>query len=412
MPLAYDIRPKDLKDFVGQDHLIDEKSWLRRAIDEDDLSSMIFFGPPGTGKTTLAKIIANRTKAQFIEVNATGGTAKELKEHLKRAENSLLKTIIFIDEIHRFNKAQQDVLLPYVERGDIILIGATTENPSFTVISPLISRSKVLVFNRLDEKALGKILDRALKNLKKIKLTKKAREILVNQANGDARTLLNLLEDLSKQTEKIDERDIENSQIVKTLKYDKTGEEHYNIISALHKSMRDSDPDGAVYWLMRMLEAGEDPLYIARRLVRFASEDIGLADPHALLVAIACYDACRFIGMPECDVALAQAVIHLSIAPKSNACYKAILDTRQDIRRYGNLDVPMHIRNAPTKLMSEMGYGKGYKYAHDYKGAKVDQQHLPDELKNKKYYKPTDRGLEKKIKRRNPAKHSESNVNE
>lgn len=400
MPLAYEIRPKDLKDFVGQDHLIDEKSWLKRAIDEDDLSSMIFFGPPGTGKTTLAKIIANRTKAQFIEVNATGGTAKELKEHLKKAENSLLKTIIFIDEIHRFNKAQQDVLLPYVERGDIILIGATTENPSFTVISPLISRSKVLVFNRLDEKALGNILDRALKSLKKVKLTKKAREILINQANGDARTLLNLLEDLSKQSNKIDKRDIENSQIIKTLKYDKTGEEHYNIISALHKSMRDSDPDGAVYWMMRMLEAGEDPLYIARRLVRFASEDVGMADPHALLVATSCYDACRFIGMPECDVALAQAVIHLSVAPKSNACYRATLDAKRDIRQYGNLDVPKHIRNAPTKLMSEMGYGKGYKYAHDYEGAKVDQQHLPDELKDTKYYKPTNRGLEKKIKDR------------
>ncbi len=397
MPLAYDIRPKTLKDFVGQEQVVNENSWLKKAIEKDELSSIIMFGPPGTGKTTLAKIIANKTRAQFVEINATGGSTKELKEHLFRAENSLLKTIIFIDEIHRFNKAQQDVLLPYVERGDIVLIGATTENPSFTVISPLISRSKVLVFERLRDDALRKILKRALKKLDNIKLTKKAEEILISQANGDARTLLNALEDISKQTDRIDEKTIKNSQIIKTLKYDKSGEEHYNIISALHKSMRDSDPDGAVYWMMRMLEAGEDPLYIARRLVRFASEDIGLADPHALLIATACYDACHFIGVPECDVILAQAVIHLSVAPKSNACYRAVLSARGDIRKYGNLDVPKHLRNAVTTLMKEMGYGKGYKYAHEFKDAKVDQIHLPDQLKNKKYYKPTNRGLEKRI---------------
>jgi len=398
MPLAYEIRPKDLKDFVGQDHSIDKNSYLTKAIEEDDLSSMIFFGPPGTGKTTLAKIIAGKTKAQFIEINATSGSAKELKEHLKHAENSLLKTIIFIDEIHRFNKAQQDVLLPYVERGDIILIGATTENPSFTVISPLISRSKVLTFERLSDNALRKILRRALKKVSGAKLTAKARDILIGESNGDARIMLNILEDLSKRNKKIDEKVIKTSKAIKTLKYDKSGEEHYNIISALHKSMRDSDPDGAIYWMMRMLEAGENPLYIARRLIRFASEDIGLADPHALLVATSCYDACHYIGVPECDVALAQAVIHLSVAPKSNACYKAVLGARGDIGKYGNLDVPKHLRNAPTKLMKEMGYGKGYKYAHEYKDARVDQSHLPDKIINRKYYFPTDRGLEKKIK--------------
>lgn len=398
MPLAYEIRPKELKDFVGQDHLIDKSSYLTKAIEEDDLSTMIFFGPPGTGKTTLAKIIANKTKAQFIEVNATSGSVKELKEHLKRAENSLLKIIIFIDEIHRFNKAQQDVLLPYVERGDIILIGATTENPSFTVISPLISRSKVLNFERLSDDALRRILKRALKKVSGAKLTAKARDILIGESNGDARIMLNILEDLSKRNKKIDEKVIKASQSIKTLKYDKSGEEHYNIISALHKSMRDSDPDGAVYWMMRMLEAGENPLYIARRLIRFASEDIGLADPHALLVATSCYDACHYIGVPECDVILAQAVIHLSVAPKSNACYKAVLGVRGDIRKYGNLDVPKHLRNASTKLMREIGYGKGYRYAHDYKDAKVDQSHLPDKIINRKYYFPTDRGLEKKIK--------------
>jgi len=400
MPLAYDIRPNDLKNFVGQEHLFGKDSWLKNAIQSDNISSIIMFGPSGTGKTTLAKIIANKTKAQFVEISATSRNTKKLKAHLEKTENSLLKTIIFIDEIHRFNKAQQDMLLPYVERGDIILIGATTENPSFTVISPLISRSKVLVFKRLSEADLEKIVERALKKLGNIELTKKAKDIIINQANGDARILLNILEDLSSQYEKIGVGEIEASQIVKTLKYDKSGEEHYNIISALHKSMRDSDPDGAVYWMMRMLEAGDDPLYIARRLIRFASEDIGLADPHALLVATSCYDACHYIGMPECDVILAQTVIHLSVAPKSNACYKAVLGARADIGKYGNLDVPKHLRNAPTGLMQKMGYGKGYKYAHEYEGAKVDQRHLPDIINSKKYYYPTDRGLERKIKRK------------
>lgn len=400
-PLAYRMRPKSLKDFVGQQEIVGPGSWLRRAIENDQLSSIILFGPPGSGKTTLAHIVAQSTKSVFIQVNATLGTTKVLKQELEVAEQNRAegkRTIIFVDEIHRFNKAQQDVLLPYVEKGSIVLIGATTENPSFTVISPIISRSKVLVLNRLENQDLDKIFTRATEVFPKLKIDEKAREMLIEAANGDARILLNLIEDLATDQNVISKDTIEQSKIVKTLKYDKTGEEHYNIISALHKSMRDSDPDGAVYWMMRMLEAGEDPLYIARRLVRFAAEDIGLADPHALLVAVAAYNACHFIGLPECDVHLAQAVIHLSSAPKSNATYKAVLSARADIRKFGNLDVPKHLRNAPTKLMGEMGYGKGYKYAHDFEGAKVDQEHLPDKLKGKKYYIPTERGLEKNIK--------------
>lgn len=399
-PLAHRIRPKTLSDFVGQKNILSDEGWLKQAIEKDRLSSIILFGPPGSGKTTLAHIIANATKSRFIQINATLGTTKELRVELKMAEQDARlgnKTTIFIDEIHRFNKAQQDVLLPYVEHGDIVLIGATTENPSFTVISPIISRSKVLVLNRLEKEDLGEILNRALKEYPKLKIDKKGRELLIESSNGDARILLNLIEDLSG-GDKITEGKIKDSQIVKTLKYDKNGEEHYNIISALHKSMRDSDPDGAVYWLLRMLDAGENPLYIARRLVRFASEDIGLADPHALLVAVAAYDACHYLGLPECDVHLVQAAIHLSVAPKSNACYKAVLDARADIRKYGNLDVPKHLRNAPTNLMSQMGYGKGYKYAHNFKDAKIEQTHLPERLKRVKYYFPTDRGLEKKIK--------------
>ncbi len=401
MPLANDLRPKTLDEFIGQTHIMGPKSWLTQAIKNDALSSLILFGPPGSGKTTLANIIANSTKAQFVHLNATSGSAKTLKQELEKAQIALegkQKTTIFIDEIHRFNKAQQDVLLPYIERGVITLIGATTENPSFTVISPIISRSKVIELKRLENEDLAKIFERANERYPRLKFTDEAKKLIIESANGDARILLNLFEDiLSSGENKISRATIEKLNVIKTLKYDRGGEEHYNIISALHKSMRDSDPDAAVYWIMRMLEAGEDPLYIARRLIRFASEDIGLADPHALLVAVSAYQACHFIGMPECDVMLAQAAIHLACAPKSNACYKAVISARKDIREFGNLDVPKHLRNAPTNLMKNLGYGKGYKYAHDFAGAKVDQEHLPERLKGKKYYFPTDRGLEKKI---------------
>lgn len=401
MPIANELRPETLNDFVGQEQIVSKNSWLRRSIEKDQLSSMIFFGPPGTGKTTLAHIISKMTKSRFVQINAVLGTVKllkvELEEAIKQKEfgNS---TVIFVDEIHRFNKAQQDVLLPYVERGDIVLIGATTENPSFTVISPLISRSKVLVFERLEGKDLAKIIDRLKRKYPKTKIDDEASKILIDLANGDARLLINAFEDLSTNYSTLSKKTIEQSNLLKVLKYDKNGEEHYNIISALHKSMRDCDPDASVYWMMRMIEAGEDPLYIARRLIRFAAEDIGLADPHALLVAKAAYDSCHYIGLPECDVVLAETVIYLSVAAKSNACYKAVLESRADIRKFGNLDVPKNIRNASTKLMKEMGYGAGYKYAHDYKGAKVDQVHLPDQLKGRKYYVPTDRGIEARIR--------------
>jgi len=405
MPLANELRPKSLDDFVGQAQVAGPDSWLRRSLEKDQLSSMIFFGPPGTGKTTLAHIISQMTKSRFIQVNAVLGTVKLLKVELEDAikhKQAGESTVIFVDEIHRFNKSQQDVLLPYVERGDIVLIGATTENPSFTVISPLISRSKVLVFNRLEGEDLEKILARLKKKFPKVKIDKEAEKILVEAANGDARLLINAFEDLSLNYSSITKKVIDKSSLLKVLKYDKNGEEHYNIISALHKSMRDSDPDAAVYWMMRMIEAGEDPLYVARRLIRFAAEDIGLADPHALLVATAAYDSCHYIGLPECDVVLTEAVVYLSVAPKSNACYVAVMESRADIRKFGNLDVPKNIRNAPTKLMKEWGYGKDYKYAHNFDNAKVDQQHLPDVIKNKKYYHPTDRGIESKIKAKYP----------
>lgn len=400
-PLAQRLRPRKFEDLVGQEHLVAPGKPLRELIEQDKLSSIILYGPPGTGKTTLAHLIAEKSQADFVTMSAVTAGVPELKKIIERAKlNQKMnrKTILFIDEIHRFNKRQQDALLPVTEDGTIVLIGATTENPSFEVISALLSRSQVFVLKSLSTEALGKILIRACAE-QKISLSADGQQALLEMANGDARILLNLLEsaaNLNKGQEITAAIVAAASQ--KTLRYDKNGEEHYNIISALHKSMRDSDPDGALYWLGRMLEAGEEPLYIARRLIRFASEDIGNTDPHALLVAVAAYQACHFIGMPECNVNLAQAVTHLSLAPKSNALYLAYNEVRSDIEKFGNLPVPLHLRNAPTKLMKDWGYGKDYKYAHNFKDAKVDQKHLPEKLKNKQYYHPTEQGLEKRIK--------------
>jgi len=415
-PLANLMRPKTPEEFFGQEDLMGKGKTLQKLIESDQVHSMIFFGPPGVGKTTLAQIIAERTAAKFVTISAVTAGVPDLRKIIEEAEDFKrlgAPTILFVDEIHRFNKSQQDYLLPHTERGTVTLIGATTENPSFEVNSALLSRAQVFVFKALTDLALEQIGKRALARVEemvaaesgqmvKLELTTEAMEFLIGFANGDARNLLNTLEVILKVGEKwpVDIEEIRRILQKKNLRYDKKGEEHYNIISALHKSMRDSDPDGALYWMMRMLEGGEDPLYIARRLIRFASEDIGMADPHALLVAVAAKDACHFNGMPECEVNLAQAVVHLSMAPKSNALYEATGEIKSLIKQTGNLEVPLHIRNAPTKLMKEWGYGKGYKYAHQYQGALVDQQHLPDQIKNEKFYHPTDRGVEAKIKSR------------
>ena len=415
-PLANLMRPKTLEEFFGQEDLMGKGKTLQKLIESDQVHSMIFFGPPGVGKTTLAQIIAERTAARFVTVSAVTAGVPELRSIVAEAEEFRRlgnPTILFVDEIHRFNKSQQDFLLPHTERGTITLIGATTENPSFEVNSALLSRAQVFVFKALTDAALEQIGKRALGRVEqmvaaeqgksaKLELENEALEYLIGFANGDARNLLNTLEVILKVAEKwpIDIEEIRRILQKKNLRYDKKGEEHFNIISALHKSMRDSDPDGALYWMMRMLDGGEDPLYVARRLVRFASEDVGMADPHALLVAVAAKDAAHFNGMPECEVNLAQAVVHLAMAPKSNALYVAVNDIKRTIRETGNLEVPLHIRNAPTKLMKEWGYGKGYKYAHDFEGGVVDQQHLPDQIKNRRFYQPTDRGLEAKIKQK------------
>jgi putative ATPase len=407
-PLAYLLRPKTLEEFFGQEDLVGEGKMLRQLIEKDQMHSVIFFGPPGCGKTTLSYIVASETSSDFEVMSAVTGGVPEIRKIVERArERKKLgqKTVLFVDEIHRFSKSQQDALLPHTEDGTLTLIGATTENPSFEVISALLSRSQVFVFKMLGVDALGKILDRAIVKISEmtnrtLTLDDEAKDFLVRFANGDARNLLNTLEIIVKLAGKdsLDLAAVQNVLQRKQLRYDKKGEEHYNIISALHKSMRDSDPDGALYWMGRMLEAGEDPLYVVRRLIRFASEDVGMADPHALLVAVAAKDACHFVGMPECALNLAQAVVHLSMAPKSNALYTAYCKVQSDISTRGNLEVPLCIRNAPTKLMKEWGYGKDYKYAHNFSDAKVDQQHLPDELKGRIYYEPTDRGIEAKIK--------------
>ncbi len=408
-PLAHLLRPKTLEEYFGQEDIVGDGKLLRELIKEDKLHSMIFYGPPGTGKTTLAMIVAQETKADFETMSAVTGGVPEVRKVVERARERKKmnqRTVLFVDEIHRFSKSQQDALLPHVEDGTIILIGATTENPSFEVISALLSRSQVFVFKALDEQALGAILDRAtakvaeLEKRKTLKIDEQGRNFLIQFANGDARSLLNTLEIIIKLVKKdsISHDEIQKVLQRKNLRYDKKGEEHYNIISALHKSMRDSDPDGALYWMIRMLEGGEDPLYIARRLIRFASEDIGMADPNALQQAVAVQQACHFNGMPECGVNLAQCVIYLSMAPKSNAAYTAYGSIQREIRETGNLEVPFHIRNAPTKLMKEWGYGKDYQYAHKFEEGIAGQVHLPDQIAGKHYYHPTDRGIEARIK--------------
>lgn len=414
-PLANLMRPRTLEEFFGQEDLMGKGKTLQKLIENDQIHSMIFFGPPGVGKTTLAQIIAEKTESKFVTVSAVTAGVPELRKIIEEADAMKrlgTNTILFVDEIHRFNKSQQDFLLPHTERGTITLIGATTENPSFEVNSALLSRSQVFVFKALTDDALEKIILRALKKVEEIhekngqtinlKIEQPATEYLIGFANGDARNLLNTLEVVLKVSEQWPLTQEELIRILqkKSLRYDKKGEEHYNIISALHKSMRDSDPDGALYWMMRMIEGGEDPLYIARRLIKFGSEDIGMADPHALLIAIAAKDACHFSGLPDCVDNLAQAVVHLSVAPKSNSLYMAVKQIRDIIKKTGNLEVPLHIRNAPTKLMKEWGYGKGYQYAHDFENAKVNQQHLPDQLQGQKFYQPTDHGLEAKIKQK------------
>lgn len=414
-PLATRLRPETLDEYVGQKHLVGEGKILRGLIESDHISSMIFWGPPGVGKTTLARIIAKHTSSDFVEFSAVTGGIKEIKEVMQSAEQSRrmgIRTILFADEIHRFNKAQQDAFLPYVEKGSIILIGATTENPSFEINSALLSRCKVFMLKELEESDIMELLDRAVKSPKGFG----DMDIIINEdqlraiaafSNGDARTALNTLEmavlngsvDDDGKISVTDEI-LEQCMNRRSLLYDKTGEEHYNIISALHKSMRNSDPDAAVYWMYRMLDGGEDPLYIARRLVRFASEDIGMADSNALRVAVAAYQACHFLGMPECDVNLAQAVIYLSVAPKSNAVYKACLECAADIKSKPAEPVPLHLRNAPTKLMKELDYGKGYQYAHNTEEKLTKMQCLPDSLAGRRYYRPGEQGREKQIKER------------
>ena len=413
-PLASRLRPDSLDDFVGQEHLVGKGKILRQLIERDQISSMIFWGPPGVGKTTLASIIAGKTKSEFINFSAVTSGIKEIKEVMNRAEQSRrvgLRTVLFVDEIHRFNKAQQDAFLPYVERGSIILIGATTENPSFEINAALLSRCRVFVLKALEEKDLVKLLRHALESPagfggQNVKITDEAVRAVAAFANGDARTALNTLEmavlngEISAEGITVTDEGLEQCISRRSLLYDKTGEEHYNLISALHKSMRNSDPDAAVYWMMRMLEGGENPLYIARRLIRFASEDVGMADSNALQVAVAAYQACHFLGMPECDVHLTHAVVYLSMAPKSNALYTACEACKKDVRTLRAEPVPMQLRNGVTGLMKELGYGKGYEYAHDTEEKLTHMQCMPDSLKDRTYYHPTTQGDEKKAAER------------
>ena len=415
-PLAERMRPRDLDGFVGQEHILGKGRVLRKAIEKGELFSLILWGPPGSGKTTLARIIATRTDARFVSFSAVLSGVKEIREVTKEAEEERTfrqrRTILFVDEIHRFNKAQQDAFLPHVEKGTICLIGATTENPSFEIIAPLLSRTQVFTLQQLGPEELMEIMRRALADgehgLKQyqVSIDPSVLKLLATLADGDARAALNALElavmttvPAKDGTRKITPEAAQEA-MQKRILYDKTGEEHYNIISALHKSMRGSDPDAALYWLARMIEGGEDPLYIARRIVRFASEDVGNADPQSLLIAVAAMQAFHFIGRPEGELALAQAVVHLATAPKSNALYTAYSEARKAVKETGSLPVPMHLRNAPTRLMEEMGYSKGYRYPHSFPGAFIEEEYLPDKIKKRRYYHPTDRGYEREIRER------------
>jgi putative ATPase len=416
IPLAERMRPRTLDEIVGQDELVGAGRPLREMIDRDLLQSIILWGPPGTGKTTLARMIADLTKADFVAFSAVLSGIKEVKDVMAAAEQRRKmtgrRTIVFVDEIHRFNKAQQDAFLPRVESGDIVLIGATTENPSFEVNAALLSRSKVFVLKPLDEDALASILRKALTDeehglgKQRVDADEEALRAIARFANGDARSALNLLQLTVSSSQqpagrpRIDRALLEKTLTNKTLLYDKTGEEHYNLMSALHKSLRNSDADASIYWLARMLEAGEDPKYVARRLIRFASEDIGNADPQALAITVAAKDAVHFIGMPEGNTALAQAVLYLATAPKSNAVYMAYNAAADAAKTDFAAPVPLHIRNAPTKLMKQLDYGKGYKYAHDEPDAVANMDCLPENLKGREFYKPTDFGFEKEITKR------------
>ena len=414
-PLASRSRPDTLDGFVGQKHLIGEGKVLRNLIEKDQVTSMIFWGPPGVGKTTLARIIAGKTRSSFIDFSAVTSGIKEIKTVMEQAENNRsmgIRTILFVDEIHRFNKAQQDAFLPYVEKGSIILIGATTENPSFEINSALLSRCKVFVLKALTAKELAELLAAVVKSPKgfgnqHVQISKEQLFFIANFANGDARTALNTLEmavlngELDRSgTLSVTNQVLEQCTNKKSLLYDKKGEEHYNLISALHKSMRNSDPDAAVYWLARMLEAGEDPLYVARRLIRFASEDIGIADPQALTQVVAAYQACHFIGMPECTLNLTQAVVYMAMAPKSNSIYRAYEEAKEDAGTMMAEPVPLQIRNAPTRLMADLHYGEGYVYAHETKDKIAAMDCLPASLKGREYYRPGTIGAEAPVRER------------
>lgn len=403
-PLADRIRPESLEEFVGQEHIVGEDKILRKMMDKDRLASLIFWGPPGSGKTTLARVIARGTHSHFVQFSAVASGVADIRRVVKEAQTRLQlygqKTILFVDEIHRFNKAQQDAFLPYVENGTVILIGATTENPSFEVIGPLLSRSRIFTLERLTPEEVRRILERAIKDKKnglgqhKIEIAPEALNLIINVSNGDARVALNAVEIATETTEpnsrgirQIDLKTSEAALQSKALLYDKAGEQHYNVISAFIKSMRGSDPDAALYWLARMVEAGEDPRFIARRMIVFASEDVGNADPQALSVATAAAQAVEFVGMPEAQINLAQAATYLASAPKSNASYQGLLAAKEDVAKTLNLPVPLHLRNPVTSLMKRLGYGKEYKYPHTFPGGKVEQEYLPKELKKRKYYR-------------------------